>query len=93
MAMLAIGTRMDCAARASMDLYEAIRKLYEEKKRLEHAIKELEKLRAGGCPPPAEPSGTRRGRHSMGRAERQQVSQRMRKYWAARRKNRPSATP
>jgi hypothetical protein len=76
-----------------MDLYEAIRKLYEEKKRLEHAIKELEKLRAGDRPPAAEPSARRRGRHSMGRAERLQVSQRMRKYWAARRKNRPSATP
>jgi len=93
MVMLAIGARIRCAARDSMDLYEAIRKLYQERKRLDHAIKELEKLRAGDCLPPAEPSATRRGRHSMGRAERQQVSRRMRKYWADRRKNRPSATP
>jgi hypothetical protein len=73
-----------------MDLYEAIRKLYEEKNRLEQTIQELEKLLAAdGTAPRTEASASRRGRRSMGCEERQQVSERMRKYWAGRRKKQP----
>ena len=72
-----------------MDLYEAIRKLCEEKARLEAIIAELEQRTGSEAAQPAAPKPRRRGRRSMGREERLQVSERMRKYWAARRKKKP----
>lgn len=66
-----------------MDLVKAIRQLYEEKKRLESAIASLEQhMRSNEAIAAPAP---RRGRRSMGSAERQEVSERMRSYWAAKR--------
>lgn len=70
-----------------MDLYKAIQDLYAEKEKLERVIASLEELQraAGGGIPPQPSSGKRRGRKSMGAEERQEVSERMKKYWAKRR--------
>jgi hypothetical protein len=75
-----------------MDLYKAIQDLYAEKEKLERVIASLEELQraAGGSVPPVPSSGRRRGRKSMNPDERQEVSARMKKYWAARRKGDPS---
>jgi hypothetical protein len=69
-----------------MDLYKAIQDLYAEKEKLERVIASLEELQRAGAsvPEPAKPA-KRRGRKSMTAAERQEVSERMRKYWASRR--------
>jgi hypothetical protein len=71
-----------------MDLYKAIQDLYAEKEKLERVIASLEDLQraAGGGIPPAPGGGKRRGRKSMGADERQEVSDRMKRYWASRRK-------
>jgi dsDNA-specific endonuclease/ATPase MutS2 len=70
-----------------MDLDKAIQQLHREKERLERVIASLEELQrtAGATPAPAE-RVRRRGRKFMGPQERLEVSQRMKKYWAARRK-------
>lgn len=66
-----------------MDLQKAIRELYEEKERIDGVIASLEQyLKRTNAP--AVPK-RRRGRKSMGPEERQEVSARMRSYWAARR--------
>lgn len=65
-----------------MDLQKAIRDLYEEKERIDGVIASLEQyLRTNGNVP----AKRKRGRKSMGPEERQEVSARMRSYWAARR--------
>ena len=65
-----------------MDLQKAIRELYDEKERIDGVIASLEQhLRTNG---PGAPK-RKRGRKSMGPQERQEVSERMRSYWAARR--------
>ena len=79
-----------------MDLYKAIQELYAEKEKLERVIASLEELQrnAGAVPEPPKPV-KRRGRKSMNTEERQEVSERMRKYWASRRdpkKDDPSGT-
>ena len=70
-----------------MDLYKAIQELYAEKEKLERVIASLEELQkaAGSMPMPSR-GGRRRGRKSMGAKERQEVSERMKRYWANRRK-------
>ena len=70
-----------------MDLYKAIQELYAEKEKLERVIASLEELQrnAGALPEPPKPA-KRRGRKSMNTEERQEVSERMRKYWASRRR-------
>jgi len=72
-----------------MDLYKAIQELYGEKDRLERVIASLEELQrtAGATPEPPAPT-KRRGRKSMPATEREKVSERMKAYWAARRKAR-----
>ena len=70
-----------------MDLDKAIQELYAEKRRLERVIASLEELqRSAGAIPVFTPSVRRRGRKFMDPKERQVVSERMKKYWAARRK-------
>lgn len=65
-----------------MDLQKAIRDLYEEKERLDGVIASLEQyLKTNG----AGAVKRKRGRKSMGPEERQEVSARMRSYWASRR--------
>ena len=69
-----------------MDLYKAIQDLYAEKEKLERVIASLEELQRNAGPFPVLPKpARRRGRKSMNPAERQEVSERMRKYWANRR--------
>jgi hypothetical protein len=77
-----------------MDLYKAIQDLYAEKEKLERVIASLEELQrtAGSVAiPPIKPT-KRRGRKSMSSEERQEVSERMRKYWASRRKSEDAKT-
>jgi len=76
-----------------MDLYKAIQDLYAEKEKLERVIASLEELQrtAGALPPPLAKPVKRRGRKSMSSEERQEVSERMRKYWAGRRKDQPDS--
>jgi hypothetical protein len=69
-----------------MDLYKAIQDLYAEKEKLERVIESLEELQRGAGTLPATPKAAgRRGRKSMSPEERQEVSERMKKYWESRR--------
>ena len=69
-----------------MDLVKAIRDLYEEKKRLDAVIASLEMMIAADTQFADHVSSAhRRGRKSMSRDERREVSERMKRYWAARR--------
>jgi len=73
-----------------MDLYKAIQDLYAEKEKLERVIASLEELQRSASSVPVLPKGMRRrGRKSMDAAERQEVSERMKRYWASRRKPEP----
>jgi hypothetical protein len=76
-----------------MDLYKTIQQLYEEKERLERVIASLEELQrtAGAVPLPPQAS-KRRGRKSMTAEERQEVSERMKKYWENHRQPRSSGS-
>ena len=65
-----------------MDLYKALSELYEEKKRLDRAIKRVEYRLAMLS---EAPQRSKRGRKYMSTEERRQVSERMTAYWAARR--------
>jgi len=70
-----------------MDLHKAIQDLYAEKEKLERVIASLEELQKSvGSPSTATRTLRRRGRKSMSSSERQEVSQRMKKYWESRRK-------
>jgi hypothetical protein len=72
-----------------MDLNEPIRYLREQHARLVAAIAQLESL--AGSSNGMQPIRSRRGRKSMGAAERREVSERMKRYWASRRKVRGAA--
>jgi hypothetical protein len=75
-----------------MDLFKALQELYAEKEKLERAIASLEELQQmGGELAESLRAGKRRGRKSMSADERLEVSQRMQKYWANRRKQKPAA--
>ena len=66
-----------------IDLRNVLKDLYTQRKHLEYVITSLEALQqdsAAGLPPLKK---TNRGRKSMGAEERREVSERMRKYWAA----------
>lgn len=67
-----------------MDLYKAIRALHEERDRLDRLIKSITEMNARGALRSA-PVRSRRGRRRMSAAERRQVSERMKRYWAQRR--------
>ena len=75
-----------------MDLVKAIRDLYEEKKRLDAVIASLEAMLAADTKITAPTPLKRRGRKSMSRDERSVVSQRMKRYWAARRQQKESSS-
>ena len=68
-----------------MDLYDAIQKLYAEKESLMRAISALEALQGSAAGAAAAGHRSKRGRKSMNSDERQEVSLRMKKYWASRR--------
>jgi hypothetical protein len=78
-----------------MDLQATIRKLEMEKASIELALTELRKLQNGngaillGYRPGLK---LKRGRKSMGSEERQEVSLRMKKYWAGQRLKDASGT-
>jgi hypothetical protein len=77
-----------------MDLYKAIQDLYAEKEKLERVIASLEELqRTAGTIPVLPINAKRRGRKSMNPSERQEVSERMRKYWAGRRQPKEQTEP
>ena len=64
-----------------MDLDKLLRDCYRRKELLERAIALLEEVALPGvC------SKKKRGRKSMGHEERREVSERMKRYWARRRK-------
>jgi len=65
-----------------VDYSAILRELYSQRDKLDRAIEQLEALNAGF--PPA--GKGRRGRKSMGAEERKEVSARMKRYWASRRK-------
>lgn len=69
-----------------MDLYKAIRELYEERARLDRVIASLEELQRAGREQNHDEPPPRRGRKAMDEEERRQVSKRMKQYWAERRK-------
>ena len=69
-----------------MNINKAIRELYEEKKRLDHVIASLEEMQRTGALLEAALPERRRGRKSMDEQGRQEVSERMKRYWEARRK-------
>jgi hypothetical protein len=73
-----------------MDLDGIIRELLAERKRLDRMIRTLEQQGPSG--PAPRHSRSRRGRKSMDGAARQQVSERMKQYWAKRREQ-GHATP
>jgi|HubBroStandDraft_4_1064222.scaffolds.fasta_scaffold1129129_2 hypothetical protein len=71
-----------------MDLEETIRRLKNERELVKNAIAALEELLAGGFGDrPGMPKG--RGRKQMPPQERKEVSERMKKYWANRRRRQP----
>lgn len=63
-----------------MDLYHAIRDLRQERDKLTQVIAALEEFQRTGTLP----ERRKRGRKSMGDAERKAVSDRLKKYWADR---------
>ena len=69
-----------------MDLTEIIRSLYAEKAKVENSIAALEALGTAHSPAPERVG--RRGRKHMAAEERQQVSERMKRYWDNRRQAR-----
>ena len=85
-----------------MDLTAIIRDLYAEREKLDRAISELEKVQqssstegpGSSIDSRRSPSIQRRGRKSMGEAERKEVSKRIKEYWSKRRKGQdtPPAT-
>lgn len=70
---------------AAVDLYKAIRSLYEEKKRLDRLIQSLERIQARAAAVQSVKPKARRGRRGMSAEERLEVSERMKRYWASRR--------
>jgi hypothetical protein len=73
-----------------VDLSKILHKLYAEKDGVVQAIAALEELRRDRAGQSL-PSSKRRGRKSMGAEERQEVSERMKRYWASRRNRRQSS--
>lgn len=66
-----------------MDLYRIIRELVEERNRLQRIIESLEAM--ADAPVAVRTPVKRRGRKSMDPAARQEVSERMKRYWENRR--------
>jgi hypothetical protein len=73
-----------------VDLYEAIRGLYEEKKKLDKLIASLESVSADGDSAARSPLKPARRRH-FSAEKRREISERMRRYWAARREQNEAA--
>ncbi len=77
-----------------MDLNKIIRELQEERSKLDQIVLSLEQLqlKTGTNSEKIQTSAdSRRGRRSMDAQAREEVSKRMKKYWANRRKNQTSS--
>jgi hypothetical protein len=76
-----------------VDLCKTIQDFYAEREKLEHVITSLENLQraVGGGIPSMAKDGKARGRKTMGTGERQEVSVRMKRYWARRRNDKHQA--
>lgn len=69
-----------------MNINRTIRELIEEKKRLDRVIGTLEEMQRTGPVEVTALSQKKRGRKSMDGRARKEVSERMKRYWEARRK-------
>ena len=69
-----------------MDLDKVIAKLQAERAKLDAIITSLEQIKESGADIPKEVLKKRRGRKFMNEADRREVSERMKRYWASRRK-------
>jgi hypothetical protein len=69
-----------------MNINKAIRELHEEKKRLDRVIASLEEMQRIAAVQDIVVPERRRGRKSMDAQARQEVSERMKRYWDARHK-------
>jgi len=67
-----------------LDLYKTIQTLHAERERLTKLIAHLEHLETSKVKP-SQKGQRRRGRKRMSEAEKREVSDRMKKYWEARR--------
>jgi len=75
-----------------LDLYKTIRDLLEERKRLDSLIHRLESMQRAEMEMARKEPPKRRGRKQMSESERREVSERMRRYWADRRKEAQTET-
>lgn len=73
-----------------MDVAKVLEEMYARRAIIDRAIAELQAML--DSPGYAVPEIRRRGRLGMGSAERQQVSTRMKKYWASRRELKQTAS-
>jgi hypothetical protein len=69
-----------------VDLYRIIRELVEERDRVELLVRSLESMLHTGESSAGRTIPGRRGRKSMDALARQEVSERMKRYWATRRR-------
>ncbi len=69
-----------------MNINKAIRELHEEKKRLDRVIASLEEMQLNAAQQIAVVPEKKRGRKSMNHEARQEVSERMKRYWDTRRR-------
>jgi hypothetical protein len=75
-----------------MELNQIIQRLYKERVKLDQLIASLEQQNTLAVVK-KKLKKKRRGRKTMGEEERQEVSERMKKYWAARRKTGLTSAP
>jgi hypothetical protein len=75
-----------------MDLDKVIAKLQGERAKLDAIIASLEQIKQAGADIPKEVLKKRRGRKFMNEADRREVSERMKRYWAARRKQKEDSS-
>ena len=76
-----------------MDLGKIIRKLYEERAKLDKILNSLEQLQKSPAIQEAKALKKRRGRKSMDEKARKEVSERMKRYWAEQRKKKAENPP
>lgn len=69
-----------------MDLNKILRELYAKREQVVQKIAALEEMRGTGGGAMPKQASKHRDRKFMSTEERQQVSERMRRYWASRRK-------